>query len=206
MKYLKTFESYSPTNEEFLGLDKVGSTIKESWEKIKAEFSDSKFVEWTNQNLSSIIEKDPEMAKAASNLGIDTTGDLYSQLVQVGKEVKSTPEGQKLANKSGTPIGELEEVIKTSQIQESFWKSALKGILKFVGYTGMIADFSLLIYGWMKAAIGAGFYTNLLGNSVSVGALSAIVCVGIVVFGTSLAIGRSMRIAGGKTDDELGKW
>ena len=205
MKYLKTFENHSLTNEEFLGLDKIGSTIKEAWEKMKSEFSDSKFVDWTNQNLASLIERNPEMAEAAANLGIDTgSADIYSQIIGAGQEVKETPEGQKLVSKAETQIEDLQSTV--GAVHESFWKSAIKGLLKFVGYTGMIADFALLMYGWMKAAIGAGFYTNLLGASVSVGALSAIVCIGIVVFGTAIAIGRSMRIAGRPSDDEAGRW
>lgn len=204
MRYLKTFENYSSTNEEFLGLNKLGENIKEAWGKMKSEFSGSKFVQWTNQNLGSIIESDPEMAKAAANLGIGTKGDVYSQLVEAGKEVKETPEGQKLVAKADTSIEDLQSTIGT--VYESFWKSVLKGVLKFVGYAGLIADFCLLAYGWMKAAIGAGFFVSLFGASVSVGVLSVIVCIGLVVFGTAIAIGRSIRIDGEPSDDEAGRW
>lgn len=201
MKHLKTFENYSTTNEEFLGLDKLGTTIKEAWEKMKSEFSKNSFVTWTNENLGSMIENDPEMMKAAQNLGIDTSGNVYSQIVSAGKEIKNTPEGQKLAAKVETPVAELTEVI-----EESFWKSVLKGVLKFVGYAGLVADFALLMYGWIKAAIGAGFFVSLFGMSVSVGVLSVIVCAGLVVFGTTIAIARGMKIAGQPSDDEAGNW
>ena len=201
MKHLKTFENYSTTNEEFLGLDKLGTTIKEAWEKMKSEFSKNSFVTWTNENLGSMIENDPEMMKAAQNLGINTSGNVYSQIVSTGKEIKNTPEGQKLAAKVETPVAELTEVI-----EESFWKSVLKGVLKFVGYAGLVADFALLMYGWIKAAIGAGFFVSLFGMSVSVGVLSVIVCAGLVVFGTTIAIARGMKIAGQPSDDEAGNW
>lgn len=207
MKYLKTFENYSVTNEEFLGLDKIGSTVKEAWDKMKSEFSSSKFVEWTNQNLGKIIESDPEMSRAAANLGIEpSSSNIYSQIVEAGKEVKQTPEGRKLAAKSETPVADIQKVVASDVVQEGFWKSLLKGVLKFVGYGGLIADFALLAYGWMKAAIGVGFYTTLFGASVSVGVLSVIVCIGLVVFGIIVSVSRSMKIDGGPSDEETGRW
>lgn len=200
MKYLKTFESYSTVNEEFL--DSLKGNIKQTWDKMKSEFSSNKFVEWTNQNLGEIINQDPELVNAAKNLGIDANSpNIYSEMTSVAKDIKNSPEGQKLASKAETNVEEIQGVV-----QEGFWKNVVKGILKFVGYGGLVSDFCLLIYAWMKAALGIGFYTSLFGASVPVGVVSVIVCIGLVVFGTIISIARSMRTDGGKSDEELNRW
>jgi hypothetical protein len=190
MRYLKTFESFSPINEEFLGLDNLYNKVKSYFTNWKDE-KQKKAAEF----LAKAIEdnKDnPEMKKAlqdlkaaAGNLAPDDKAKIQS-MANDGI-VPNVPETKDDA--------ELKSELKGGNVSESLIleeESELVGkIIKYFGLTtGAVSLVTLLITVAKIALAGSGYPTWLFG--LSLGTIGGILMVSTLVSGIILGVGSTM--------------
>jgi hypothetical protein len=176
MKHIKTFESFSPVNEEFLGLDRL-------WDKAKGAVSawaDRKKKVAAEGLLQAIDAKkeDPEMQKALADIKA-----AAAALSPEDKEIiASFAEGNIPEVPEGPEDAEIKEVVESLK-NKKLIKESIQMILeeeglaaKIVKYLGMstasLSLVSLFIVVIKIAIAGSGYPVWIAG--LSLGTLGAI--------------------------------
>ena len=176
MKHIKTFESFSPVNEEFLGLDRL-------WDKAKGAVS-----AWADRRKKAAAEgllqaidakkDDPEMQRALADIKAEA-----ARLSPEDKEViASFAEGNIPEVPEGPEDAEVKEVVESLK-NKKLIKESIQMILeeeglaaKIVKYLGMstasLSLVSLFIVVIKIAIAGSGYPVWIAG--LSLGTLGAI--------------------------------
>jgi hypothetical protein len=176
MKHIKTFESFSPVNEEFLGLDRL-------WDKAKGAVS-----AWADRRKKVAAEgllqaidakkEDPEMQKALADIKV-----AAARLSPEDQEIiASFAEGNIPEVPEGPEDAEVKEVVESLK-NKKLIKESIQMILeeeglaaKIVKYLGMstasLSLVSLFIVVIKIAIAGSGYPVWIAG--LSLGTLGAI--------------------------------
>jgi hypothetical protein len=176
MKHIKTFESFSPVNEEFLGLDRL-------WDKAKGAVS-----AWADRRKKAAAEgllqaidakkDDPEMQRALADIKAEA-----ARLSPEDKEIiASFAEGNIPEVPEGPEDAEVKEVVESLK-NKKLIKESIQMILeeeglaaKIVKYLGMstasLSLVSLFIVVIKIAIAGSGYPVWIAG--LSLGTLGAI--------------------------------
>jgi hypothetical protein len=170
MKHIKTFESFSSVNEEFLGLDRL-------WDKAKGAVSawaDRKKKEAAEGLLKAIDDKkdDPEMQKALADLKVAAQNitpedkDIIASFAE--GDIPNIPEGPEDAE-----VKELVESLKSQKLMRESIQMILEEeglaakIVKYFGLsTGCISLITLIITVIKIAIAGSGYPVWLFGLSL----------------------------------------
>lgn len=192
MRYLKTFENYSqPVNEEFLGLDKLFTKVKDAFSSWK-NAEQKKAAEFLAKAIEENKDK-PEMKEALAKLkeaGAKLPEEDKKKIMDMAKagEIKEVPE---------TEEGEaLKDQLKEGEVSESLLlekEGSLVGkIIYWFGLSVTSTSFVTLIITVIKIAIAeSGFPTWLFG--LSLGTIGGILMISTFVGGMITAVGDVMK-------------
>ena len=185
MKHIKTFESFSPVNEEFLGLDRL-------WDKAKGAVSawaDRKKKAAAEGLLQAIDAKknDPEMQRALADIKAEA-----ARLSPEDKEIiASFAEGNIPEVPEGPEDAEIKEVLESLRnkrlIKESIQmileeEGLAAKIVKYLGLSTASISLVMLFITVIKIALaGSGFPIWLGGLSLGT--------IGAILMGTTFVAG-----------------
>jgi len=184
MKHIKTFESFSPVNEEFLGLDRL-------WDKAKDAVS-----AWADRRKKAAAEallqaidakkEDPEMQKALADMKA-----AAARLSPEDKEIiASFAEGNIPEVPEGPEDAEIKEIVESLK-NKKLIKESIQMILEEEGLAAKIAKYLGLSVAAISAVVAAiavitmaiiGFGTTFIFAGLTLGTI-------VGIFMASMAVG-----------------